>query len=202
MVEAFGDKVPEMYEIQALCTDPDAQGHGYASALVEYVLKQVSFFPLLLFFRRCTELTFLKGDAERRDVWLLTTDSYGFYERFGFAVVRSGIIAVDNPAWDGEPITLHIVIRVPILYSPHCSDTISRCIDLLGRLLEDLQGSGDVLHLNGCRKYVFCRRTNLVNTYVFLRLMDETGVDHRPASKIFKGLYRGVSEGRALRKLS
>lgn len=48
VVEAFGDKVQDMYEIQALCTDPDAQGRGYASALVEYVLKQVSRFPLHL----------------------------------------------------------------------------------------------------------------------------------------------------------
>ena len=47
VVEAFGDKVRDMYEIQALCTDPDAQGRGYASALVEYVLKQVSRFPYM-----------------------------------------------------------------------------------------------------------------------------------------------------------
>ncbi|KAM5534312.1 hypothetical protein V8D89_012040 [Ganoderma adspersum] len=91
VVEAFGDKVRDMYEIQALCTDPDAQGRGYASALVEYVLKQ--------------------GDADGHDVWLLTTDAYGFYERFGFAVVRSGMIAVDNPVWDDEPITLYIMHR-------------------------------------------------------------------------------------------
>ncbi|KAI1796286.1 hypothetical protein LXA43DRAFT_1090355 [Ganoderma leucocontextum] len=89
VAEAFGDKVPDMYEIQALCTDPNAQGRGYASGLVEYVLKQ--------------------GDVEGRDVWLLTTGAYGFYESFGFSVVRSGMIAVDNPAWDGDPITLNIV---------------------------------------------------------------------------------------------
>nr|VWP00556.1 Non-canonical non-ribosomal peptide synthetase FUB8 (EC (Fusaric acid biosynthesis protein 8) [Ganoderma boninense] len=91
VTEAFGEKVKDMYEIQALCTCPDAQGRGYASALVEYVLKQ--------------------GDADGHDVWLLATDAYGFYEHFGFAVVRSGMIAVDNPAWDGEPITLYIMHR-------------------------------------------------------------------------------------------
>ena len=42
VVEAFGDKTPEMYEIQALFTDPEVQGRGHASALLEYVLKQVS----------------------------------------------------------------------------------------------------------------------------------------------------------------
>ncbi|TBU36955.1 hypothetical protein BD309DRAFT_670890 [Dichomitus squalens] len=67
---AFGEKVADMMEIQVLATDPDAQGRGYASALVKYVLRQ--------------------GDADGRDVWLLTTSAYGFYEHFGFVTVRSG----------------------------------------------------------------------------------------------------------------
>ena len=39
----------------------------------------------------------------------MTTTAYGFYERFGFAIVQSGVIGVDNPTWDDEPITLNIV---------------------------------------------------------------------------------------------
>ncbi|PIL37247.1 hypothetical protein GSI_00940 [Ganoderma sinense ZZ0214-1] len=105
VVEAFGNKVGDMYEIQALCTDPDAQGRGYASALVEYVLKQ--------------------GDADGHDVWLLATDAYGFYEHFGFTVIRSGMIAVDNPAWDGEPITLYIMHRPAVTLTPRLKERIS-----------------------------------------------------------------------------
>ena len=39
--DAFGDKAAEMYEIQALATDPAAQGRGYGSALVQYVIEKV-----------------------------------------------------------------------------------------------------------------------------------------------------------------
>ena len=99
-----------MIEIQALCTHPDMQGRGYASALVEYVLRQVSCFVNTIFVEsHVCSCSYDKGDSEGRDVWLLTTSAYGFYEHFGFVTVRSGRIGVDNPAWDGEPITLNIV---------------------------------------------------------------------------------------------
>ena len=39
--DVFGDRVDGMYEIESLATDPAAQGLGYGSALVRYVLNKV-----------------------------------------------------------------------------------------------------------------------------------------------------------------
>lgn len=40
---AFGDKVEVMYELQSLATAPEAQGKGFASALVTTVTDMVRF---------------------------------------------------------------------------------------------------------------------------------------------------------------
>lgn len=77
--------------------------------------------------------TFLQADADSRDVWLVTTDAYAFYEVLGFATVRSFIVGNDNPTWVKAPITVRVVSRnhtkaahsaVVLTLPPH------RCTDL------------------------------------------------------------------------
>ncbi|KAI0335570.1 hypothetical protein GY45DRAFT_1316924 [Cubamyces sp. BRFM 1775] len=92
MVEdAFGEKVKDMYEVQALATAPEAQGRGYGSALVTAV----------------TDM----GDADGHDVWLITSDAYGFYETLGFSVIRLDFVGADNPKWKGKPVGVRIMYR-------------------------------------------------------------------------------------------
>lgn len=57
--------------------------------------------------------TSFQADADSRDVWLVTTDAYVFYEFLGFATVRSFIVGNDNPAWVKAPITVRVVSRYP-----------------------------------------------------------------------------------------
>ncbi|KAI0375744.1 hypothetical protein BV20DRAFT_1040341 [Pilatotrama ljubarskyi] len=89
VTDALGEKVADMYEIQAIATAPEAQERGYGTALVTTV----------------TDM----GDAQGRDVWLITTDAYPFYESLGFSTIRSDLVGADNSAWDGAPITIRLV---------------------------------------------------------------------------------------------
>lgn len=41
-MDAFGEKLAEMYEVQSLGTDPEFQGQGFGSALVTAVTDMVS----------------------------------------------------------------------------------------------------------------------------------------------------------------
>ncbi|KAI0832527.1 hypothetical protein BC628DRAFT_1406981 [Trametes gibbosa] len=91
VLDAFGEKVGDMYEIQSLGTSPEVQGRGYGSALVTAV----------------TDL----ADADGHDVWLVTTDAYAFYEGLGFSVVRSATVGDENPMWKGEPIVIRVMLR-------------------------------------------------------------------------------------------
>ncbi|KAL1944249.1 hypothetical protein VTO73DRAFT_3434 [Trametes versicolor] len=91
VVDAFGEKLAEMYEIQSLGTNPEFQGQGFGSALVTAV----------------TDM----ADADSRDVWLVTTDAYAFYEFLGFATVRSFIVGDANPTWAKAPITVRVMHR-------------------------------------------------------------------------------------------
>ncbi|KAL1944250.1 hypothetical protein VTO73DRAFT_3435 [Trametes versicolor] len=88
---SFGDRIEEMYEIQTLGTAPKAQGNGFASALV-------------------TTITDM-GDADGHDVWVLTTSAYGFYEMLGFSIIGQATVGADNPKWDGDPVTLRVMLR-------------------------------------------------------------------------------------------
>ncbi len=57
--------------------------------------------------------TFLQADADSRDVWLVTTGAYPFYEMLGFSIVRSFVVGNDNPTWVKEPVTVRVVSRAP-----------------------------------------------------------------------------------------
>ncbi|KAI0375745.1 hypothetical protein BV20DRAFT_959781 [Pilatotrama ljubarskyi] len=87
----FSDKVEEMYEIQALATAPEAQGQGYASALVT----------------TATDM----ADAAGNDTWVLTTEAYRFYEPLGFVVMGECTVGESNPTWDRPPVILRAMLR-------------------------------------------------------------------------------------------
>ncbi|KAL7281024.1 hypothetical protein ACG7TL_004326 [Trametes sanguinea] len=87
--EALGERVADMYEVQALATAPEAQGQGYGSALVTTV----------------TDM----GDADGHDVWLITADARPFYEFLGFTAIRTTTIGEDNPKWTAAPVYMHLV---------------------------------------------------------------------------------------------
>ncbi|RPD81002.1 hypothetical protein L226DRAFT_556798 [Lentinus tigrinus ALCF2SS1-7] len=89
--DAFGDRNQAMYDVQAVAVDPDVHGSGWGTALMNHIMA--------------------KADADGRDIKLCTTTAVRFYERLGFSVVRVGLIAADNPSWDGEPIKVHIMCR-------------------------------------------------------------------------------------------
>ncbi|KAI9000911.1 hypothetical protein BD414DRAFT_473072 [Trametes punicea] len=89
--DAFGERVAEMYEIGVLGTAPEAQGRGYGSALV-------------------TKVTDM-GDAEGRDVWVVTADAYSFYETLGFITIRTMTLGTEDPKWDGKPVMIYIMYR-------------------------------------------------------------------------------------------
>ena len=46
----LGERVKEMYVVASLATDPEKQGHGYASTLVRVVTDRVSVLPFALLF--------------------------------------------------------------------------------------------------------------------------------------------------------
>ncbi|KAH9846936.1 hypothetical protein C2E23DRAFT_536646 [Lenzites betulinus] len=91
VLDAFGEKVADMYEIQSLGTAPEVQGRGYGSALVTAV----------------TDM----ADADGHDVWLVTTDAYAFYEGLGFSIIRSATLGDENPTWEGEPVPIRVMVR-------------------------------------------------------------------------------------------
>ncbi|KAH9911675.1 uncharacterized protein BXZ73DRAFT_1473, partial [Epithele typhae] len=87
--EGVGDRKAEMFELIMLETTPEKQGRGYASALVK-ALNDLA-------------------DAEERAVWVRTSDASGFYATLGYVTVAHGMIAEDNPEWDGPPVDIYIV---------------------------------------------------------------------------------------------
>ncbi|KAI0638287.1 hypothetical protein C8Q77DRAFT_423097 [Trametes polyzona] len=51
------------------------------------------------------------GDADGRDVWLITTDAYPFYEGLGFSTIRSALVGDKNPVWKGAPVVIRLMHR-------------------------------------------------------------------------------------------
>ncbi|KAH9855382.1 hypothetical protein C2E23DRAFT_620178 [Lenzites betulinus] len=91
MKDALGAGIGEMFEIQILATAPEAQGHGYGTALVRAVTA--------------------KADAAGRDTFVLTSGARGFYEREGFALEGTAVLGVMNPTWSGAPVHMNIMRR-------------------------------------------------------------------------------------------
>ncbi|KAI0827151.1 hypothetical protein BC628DRAFT_1418733 [Trametes gibbosa] len=88
VLDAFGTKVSEMYEIQGLATDPAAQGRGYGGLLIKTVTNM--------------------SDAEGRDVWVITSDAQHFYERHGFRAMRTVLVGTDNSVWTHKLVNVSI----------------------------------------------------------------------------------------------
>lgn len=60
----------------------------------------------------------------------MTTDAYRFYEFVGFKLVGERQIAVDNPAWDGAPVTIRIV-RNAYCYATVLQRVLNRLVQML-----------------------------------------------------------------------
>ncbi|KAI0832528.1 hypothetical protein BC628DRAFT_1414819 [Trametes gibbosa] len=88
---ALGDEVKNMYQIQVLVTDREIRRWGYASALVTTV----------------TDM----GDADGHDVWLLTSNAFGFYELLGFTTVGETTVGGDDPTYNQEPVVVRVMSR-------------------------------------------------------------------------------------------
>ncbi|EPT04150.1 hypothetical protein FOMPIDRAFT_84740 [Fomitopsis schrenkii] len=92
--KALGSRVPELISLDALSTAPERQGLGYAGTLVNQLA--------------------VLADAQSRGIWLVTNlYTTGFYARFGFKVVGSVSLGVDNPTWEKGPVVLCIMLREP-----------------------------------------------------------------------------------------
>ena len=104
----FGEKIDNMFEIQALATHPAKQGRGYGTALVKVVNDMVCRG------RSClqaplTMLSLPQADTQARATYVVTTDAYRFYETVGYELVGEDWLGVDNPAWTGAPVPLRVV---------------------------------------------------------------------------------------------
>ncbi|KAH9936895.1 uncharacterized protein BXZ73DRAFT_44979 [Epithele typhae] len=100
--EALGDRAKEMFTLAGLGTAPEAQGKGYASALVQCLLAM--------------------ADAEGRATSVVTTDAAGFYALHGFVLVGETWIAKDNPKYDGPPVPVRVLgacFRLLVLAMKH-----------------------------------------------------------------------------------
>ncbi|KAI0832525.1 hypothetical protein BC628DRAFT_1309639, partial [Trametes gibbosa] len=88
-----GDSIEDMIEVEGLATSPARQGHGYGTVLMLFVNAM--------------------ADVQKRGVYIVTSNSHGFYKRFGYSIVQEDALGVDNPAWKGEPVPLRVMYRRP-----------------------------------------------------------------------------------------
>ena len=51
----------------------------------------------------------MQSDADGRAVWLITVVARSFYEQLGFIRLHTALIGDDNPAWEKEPVSIHVV---------------------------------------------------------------------------------------------
>ncbi|CAL1701149.1 unnamed protein product [Somion occarium] len=90
----IGDKQKDMFNLDVLGVDPDFQGRGYGSALVEVVTSM--------------------ADAHGRDTWLVSSNveaNTGFYNRLGFFTIGEITLGEHNPTWDEPPVVVAVMKR-------------------------------------------------------------------------------------------
>lgn len=98
IVEAtLGERVKEMFSVNALSTHPAYQRRGYGSALVNAITHQ--------------------ADIEGRATYLLSSNiaNTGFYNSLGFITVAEAQIGSENPTWHKPPIPVPLMVREPKL---------------------------------------------------------------------------------------
>ncbi|KAI0065976.1 hypothetical protein BV25DRAFT_1622442 [Artomyces pyxidatus] len=121
LTDALGDKVDQYFSIDGLYTDPEYQGRGYGSALVNAVLDLVSWAPLCLS-RSCSDVDFRQADKAGRPTYVSAIEkNVPFYESFGFIVAQEVTIG-DDPDSHSEPVVLTMIRRYQSTESESWSD--------------------------------------------------------------------------------
>jgi len=95
MQAKIGEKAKDMLNVNVLFTSPEAQGRGYASALV----------------RSITSI----ADAQQRSTWLASSNiaNTGFYNSQGFQTVGYISLGEADRDWKEPPIIVNIMVREP-----------------------------------------------------------------------------------------
>ncbi|KAL5530057.1 hypothetical protein ACEPAF_6314 [Sanghuangporus sanghuang] len=89
----LGDRVKSMVYIDLFATNPESQGQGYGTALLNTVL--------------------FSADIRGRAVFLTigNTSNIPFYESFGFVHVTHFFLGEENPKWDKPPLVVPLMVR-------------------------------------------------------------------------------------------
>ncbi|KAI0063143.1 hypothetical protein BV25DRAFT_1915467 [Artomyces pyxidatus] len=89
---ALGNEADQYFYIEGLFTDPEYQGQGFGSALVNAVLDT--------------------ADKAGRPTYLSAIEqNVPFYASFGFEVAARYTLGEEDPDWDLEPVLLRVMIR-------------------------------------------------------------------------------------------
>ncbi|KAF7970380.1 hypothetical protein HWV62_24237 [Athelia sp. TMB] len=93
---ALGARQQEMLYVDLLFTAPEAQGRGYASALVRSILAI--------------------ADSEQRGTWLISGDpaNISFYNYHGFETVGEIALGDTNPDWHEAPVVITLLVVLPV----------------------------------------------------------------------------------------
>ncbi|KAL5487674.1 hypothetical protein ACEPAI_5782 [Sanghuangporus weigelae] len=91
--DELGDKIQSMFYVDLLATNPEHQGHGYATALLKAVL--------------------LAADLRGCATYLLSSNiaNVPFYESFGFVRTADVLLGDDNPKWEHPPLAVALMVR-------------------------------------------------------------------------------------------
>jgi len=91
----LGARKQDMLYVELLFTSPEAQGRGYAGALMRSILDI--------------------ADNEQRGTWLISSDpaNIGFYNYQGFKTVGSIALGDTNPDWHEAPVIITVMTREP-----------------------------------------------------------------------------------------
>ncbi|EAU84636.1 hypothetical protein CC1G_00155 [Coprinopsis cinerea okayama7 len=95
--EKIAPRQNDMIHVTLVCTEPESQGRGYASALLDTI----------------TRLADILGVA----CWLESSNiaNEPFYNSHGFKSVGNAVVGDQNPDWGEKPVIVQIMIREPIL---------------------------------------------------------------------------------------
>jgi GNAT superfamily N-acetyltransferase len=116
--ETLGDSRHEMAYIELLATSPVMQGRGYASALIQKVVKEVSLHTGPVRYA-VNHLFTNQAESQGRSTWLMSSNvaNNGFYNSHGFLTKAKIAMGSDNPTWDRPPI---VVCLVRLSSLEHC----------------------------------------------------------------------------------
>ncbi|KAF9527977.1 hypothetical protein CPB83DRAFT_894698 [Crepidotus variabilis] len=88
--EAIGDSARDMWLVDLVCTNPQSQGSGYGSAMLDAIKARL--------------------DLSGKSAWLTSSNvaNDAFYNSHGFFSVANDYLGDDNPKWDRKPVKVQI----------------------------------------------------------------------------------------------